>query len=150
MTLIERTNTSILLRQAWRFVLVGTVGFFVDGSLLVIGHNQLGLDWSVARLLSFTVAVTLTWLLNRRLTFAQRTELMSLREWRSYLAINGIGALLNLGIFLGLVGLVPPFRDHPLVALMIAAAIALIFNFIGSRNLVFSPPAVEKSRTSHG
>ena len=134
MRLGYRTN---LAREAWLFALVGAVGFAVDGGFLVLSHKQLGLDWPAARLLSFTVAATVTWLLNRSLTFGGRSGPIRLSEWRRYLAVNGIGAVLNLGIFLALIELVPAFRKHPVGALAVAAAIALAFNFFGSRSFAF-------------
>lgn len=132
-------------REAWLFTLIGAVGFSLDAGLLVLGHEIVNLDWPIARLISFSAAATITWYLNRTLTFKNRVGPPRLDEWRRYLAINGVGAVLNLGIFLILIHFVPMFHDHPVAALALAAAIALTFNFLGSRSIAFkgvtTPPA---------
>lgn len=134
-------------KEAWRFSWIGAVGFCVDGGLLLLSHEWLNLNWSAARLLSFTIAVTITWFLNRTITFGDRAASISLEEWRRYFAVNGIGALINLGIFLFLIECVPLFSGHPLVTLAVAAAIALAFNFFGSRRFVFRANPVGQAST---
>ncbi|MHB1937800.1 MAG: GtrA family protein [Acidobacteriaceae bacterium] len=124
-----------LPREAGRFALIGAAGFGVDGGLLVGLHHE-GLALLPARLLSFSVAVTVTWALNRRYTFPTRRG-RALPEWRRYALVNGIGALLNLGGFFALLGRFPAWRATPLVPLALAAAVALVFNFWASRQIAF-------------
>jgi putative flippase GtrA len=142
-------DPSRLAREAWLFTLVGAIGFCVDGGLLLVSHERLGLAWPFARLLSFTSAVTVTWLLNRRLTFSNQSGTLTLDEWRRYFAVNGVGAALNLGIFLMLMEFVPSFSSHPLIALAIAATVALTFNFFMSRRLVFYSVRAGRTATDH-
>lgn len=142
-------SSASLIREARLFALIGAVGFCVDGGLLLLGHRHCGLEWPLARLLSFTAAASVTWLLNRRFTFSGSKRSLKLDEWRRYLTVNGVGAILNLGIFMGLVGFAPAFRDHPLVALAIAAAIALAFNFLGSRRFAFGLTLTNPGPTHH-
>lgn len=124
-------------REAWLFTLIGAAGFGIDAGLLMLGHQLLGLGWPVARVISFSAAATVTWLLNRTLTFKDRSGTAKASEWRRYVAVNGVGAVLNLGIFLALIQYVPMFEDRALPALAVAACIALAFNFLGSRTVVF-------------
>jgi putative flippase GtrA len=128
------------------FLVVGAVGFIVDGSLLMVMMKSAGLPALMARLISFSVAVTVTWLLNRLFTFRRRASGRRLAEWRRYVAVNGVGGLINLGIFALLAGPVPGLSMHPLIAFAIASAVALIFNFAGSRTFAFRGAAAREVR----
>lgn len=127
-------------RQAVSFVVVGGIGFFVDGGILTVLNSFYGLELLPARMASFSVAVTVTWMLNRARTFADRKDHRVVREWSRYAAVNGIGALLNLGIFFWLLHRFSTLNDVPLVPLAIAASAALIFNFFASRHIAFRYP----------
>ena len=52
------------------FSLAGVAGFLVDASV-VWTFTGAGVDPITAQAVAFTVAVTVTWLLNRRFTFAR-------------------------------------------------------------------------------
>jgi putative flippase GtrA len=129
-----------ILRQASRFVAVGCVGFVVDGGILTILNSIFGFALLQARLVSFSVAVTVTWILNRQQTFADRKDHRVVREWSRYAAVNALGALLNLGIFFWLLHQFKVLNNAPLVPLAIAALVALVFNFIASRQIAFRYP----------
>jgi len=63
-----------------------------------------------------------------------------MREWVRYAAVNGLGALLNLGIFFWLLHQFSVLANAPLIPLAIAASIALVFNFLASRQIAFRYP----------
>lgn len=126
-------------RQARNFALIGAVGFLVDGGILTALHGAAGFKAANARLVSFPVAVTVTWYLNRRRTFHQHNDPNTTREWVRYVAVSSVGAVLNLSIFLWLVYQWQMLADYPIVPLAIAAGVALVFNFFGSRMFVFRP-----------
>jgi len=127
----------VIVQQAGRFILVGTIGFFVDGGILTLLYSVFEIGLVHARLCSFAAAVTVTWYLNRQHTFADRKDIRAVHEWGRYAVVNSIGALLNLGIFLLLVYRFALFASWPIVPLAIAASIALVFNFLASRQLAF-------------
>ena len=120
-----------------RFFLVGGTGFCVDAAFLALLHHLLGLDVVPARLISFVIAATVTWYLNRRYTFKLRAAQRTRDEWSRYLVVNGLGAVLNFTIFIWLLSAFPYLAPYPLLILAIASAVALIFNFLGSKYLVF-------------
>ena len=126
--------------QASNFVVVGCIGFIVDGGILTVLNSVYDIDLLRARMVSFSVAVTITWLLNRRRTFADRKDHRVVREWVRYAAVNGLGALLNLGIFFWLLHQFSVLANAPLIPLAIAASIALVFNFLASRQIAFRYP----------
>ncbi len=120
-----------------RFLAIGAIGFVVDGGLLMALTGAAGLPVIGARLASFAVAVTVTWLLNRVYTFRHCASRRRLAEWRRYVAVNSVGAAINLGIFSALVLRFPWFEATPLAAFAVASAVALAFNFLGSRMFAF-------------
>lgn len=126
-----------LAEQASRFVLVGAIGFLVDGGILMLLHHGFDVNLLQARLVSFAAAVTVTWYLNRQHTFAAHKAANAMDEWWRYTVVNGIGALINLGLFLWLVYRFTVLATWPIVALAMAATVALVFNFFASRHLAF-------------
>ena len=120
-----------------RFAIAGAVGFAVDASLLITLFQWLGWDLIPSRLISFSAAATTTWLMNRNLTFSHRKSSNYFSEWARYIAVNTAGALLNLGIFIWLMRYLPNSGLFPLIALAVAAVIALVFNFAGSKYIAF-------------
>lgn len=131
------TKSVKLAEQASRFLVVGAVGFMVDGGIMTLLHNVFDFGLLHARLVSFSVAVTATWYLNRQHTFADSKDASAMDEWGRYAIVNTVGALLNLGIFLWLAYRFAFFADWPIVTLAIAATVALVFNFFASRRLAF-------------
>jgi len=123
--------------QAGSFAFIGAIGFAVDGGVLTLLHGLAGMTAVHARFVSFPVAVTVTWLLNRRHTFGGQRNRRAGREWLAYACVMSLGALLNLGLFIWLVGRWTALSAHPIVPLAMAASVALLFNFTGSRLLVF-------------
>jgi len=129
--------SDVIAQQAGRFLVVGAIGFCVDAGILTLLHSIFEFSLVQARLCSFAAAVTVTWYLNRQHTFADRKDVRAVREWGRYVAVNSVGALLNLGIFLLLAYRFALFASWPIIPLSIATAIALFFNFFGSRQLAF-------------
>lgn len=123
--------------QVARFALIGGIGFVIDGGLLTLLHSLYEFDLIQARICSFSIAVTVTWFLNRQQTFASQKSKRAAREWGRYAAINSVGALMNMGIFFWLVFRFSFLADTPLLPLAIAASIAMIFNFLASKHVVF-------------
>ena len=126
LTALTRLQRFLLTHSLPRFTLVGGIGFVVDASLLAFLHYRLGLDVLPARLCSFSVALTTTWWLNRKLSFAAHASERRLAEWLRYALINGLGGALNLAIFLALTYADLGWPSQPLIALSIASACALL------------------------
>lgn len=125
------------LRQFLSFALVGGVGFAIDAGLFLFAHDYAG--WSIAwsRTFSAAVALTATWILNRILTFSSRKSRDRAGEYVRYLVTQGLGLMVNLGVFAGSLLLFPPLRRVPIVALALGAAVALCVNFVTARTFAF-------------
>jgi putative flippase GtrA len=123
--------------QATKFAVIGALGFVIDGGILTLLNSAFGIDLLRSRICSFSVAVTVTWFLNRNQTFTEQKNKRAASEWGRYAAVNSVGALLNMGIFFWLIHRFDWLRGVPLLPLAIAAMFALIFNFFASKHLVF-------------
>lgn len=137
----DRGDVTMLARQFAGFAVVGTAGLFVDLAVLYAGLLLVGLGYLSARLLSFLAAATFTWYFNRRLTFAGADRRAPLRQLLRFLAVNSLGGLVNYGVYAlvmhGYTG--EPWR--PLLGVALGSLSGLLFNFLGSRRLVFGAHA---------
>jgi putative flippase GtrA len=124
--------------QFLRFACVGAVGFAVDGGILT-SLMRMGWEPLQARLVSFAAAVVTTWLLNKAWTFGA-TAPTSRNDGVRYAGVQIVGALINLAIFTLLMAAFPVFRQVPWVPLAMAALVALAFNYLATKHLVFTPP----------
>lgn len=125
------------LWEAFRFALVGGIGFIIDAGLLFVFTRLLELDPYLWRLFSFLSASVVTWALHRYYTF-KFVASDPVRQWMRFAVFNGIGGALNFMIYslLLLFGDVP--LNDPMVAIVISSIIAYIYNFTVSKFLVFS------------
>ena len=128
------------LRRLPRFALVGAVGFLIDAGILTALVTSFGFGHYGARAISFTVAVTATWYMNRRWVFERIAADRSKREYTSYLLVQVIGAALNLSVYVAVIEFVPSLAKTPVIPLTLGAAVALLFNFTASSRFVFTEP----------
>jgi putative flippase GtrA len=126
-----------ILRQFIAFIGVGTLGFAVDATLFFALQAIVGWPIVWARTISATCAITTTWALNRRLTFADRSSPNRTGEYLRYVMAQIVGLGVNLGTFSLCLLLAPQLRRHPIVALAIGSAVALSFNFFTARTVAF-------------
>jgi len=134
-------NIRWLPASAFGFVVVGGIGFVVDACLMMVFYKYAGLPLYLSRVLSFLVAVFVTWLLNRSFVFittaTARTPVRAKREYAGYLAVQTAGALLNLAIFSALIACFPVLHAYPVVALMAGSGTAMVFNYLSLRRWVY-------------
>ncbi len=120
--------------------MVGTIGFATDAAVLTLLVQHLDANAYAARLLSFVVAMTVTWALNRAFTF-RTAQPMSVREWLQYAALMALGAAINYGVFAAAYAAWPPARHMPWLAVAAGSLAAMFANFFSMRMLFTSPPA---------
>jgi putative flippase GtrA len=119
------------------FVVVGGIGFVIDASILaVLVHGYSWGDYS-ARIVSFAVAVTVTWYLNRRYVFAARKTINRRSEYSRYLGVQFIGMAINFLVYSLCIASSQTMDQWPVLALAVGSAVALFFNYFGSRMFVF-------------
>ena len=136
---------ALLRAQFLRFAAVGGAGFFVDEGVLWLFHNAFGLSASLARMVSIFCAMSFTWWGNRTLTFhehAAHGARAAFGEWLRFVAANTVGALVNYTTFLALLHFAPAPLSNPFIATAIGVCAGLVFNFFGSRAVVFTAKPV--------
>ncbi len=130
--------TRMMHVPASRFAVVGSVGFLVDAAILTFLANMAGLGPYVPRLISFPVALTCTWQLNRVWTFPSAQGQKRAAQYGRYAAVQITGALLNLAIYALAIAIGPDwFGDFVVVPLAIASGVAMVFNYLGARHWAF-------------
>lgn len=126
--------------QFRRFVSVGGLGFLLDLGVFQ-GLVWLGLEPIPARLVSASMAITLTWILNRHLVFYTSSQIGRGAEYVRYVVVQGVGLSINLGVFLLLISSSELAGRVPVLALIGGAAAAIVFNYLGARWWAFRPHA---------
>jgi putative flippase GtrA len=129
------------LGQFLRFGLVGTAGFVVDAAALTAAMAWLGLGPYGGRVVSYLAAVTFTWAMNRRFTFAGADPRRGTAQWGRFVAANGVGALVNYGTYAALVASVPLVATRPVLGVAVGSVAGLVFNFTLSKLWVFRSAA---------
>ncbi|MEC9375602.1 MAG: GtrA family protein [Pseudomonadota bacterium] len=120
------------------FLLVGGLGFLVDGVILsVLVHIY---DWGdfTARLISFVIAAFITWTLNRRHTFAANASAKPGKEYSRYMAVQTFGSIINFSVYGICIATIPIMDVWPILALSVGVIIQIPFTFIGMKKFVFN------------
>jgi len=125
-----------LLMEFLRFGVVGTIGFVVDTAVLYAGL-AVGLGLYGGRALSYLVAASTTWALNRLWTFRGRGDGSAHRQWALFLVVNLVGFAMNYGTYAVLIAFVPMVAAHPVLGVAAGALAGMFGNFVLSRRLVF-------------
>ncbi|WP_072679786.1 GtrA family protein [Arcobacter sp. LA11] len=126
------------MKQFIKFGVVGTIGFIVDATILVYLINSLSFEIPFARIISFIIAVFVTWTLNRNFTFTKNRNFEKRKEYIYYLSIQTIGALLNYIIFILLVYFDEFFKNNIIISLAIASVLAMFFNFFMIKRKIYN------------
>ena len=88
-----------------RFGLVGLVGLLVDAGVTLYSFEFLGISPATAKVAGFVLAVSVTYFLHHYYTFALREPALNGVRILQYVAAQAICVLVNVGVFLGVIGL---------------------------------------------
>ena len=119
------------------FLMVGGVGFFVDAT--VLGTLVHGFGWGdyTARFMSFGLAVTTTWWLNRSFVFSDGQTDSRKKEYSKYILVQGTGAAINLTVYSICIASNEFMDQWPVLAAAVGSITAMTFNYTGARIFVF-------------
>jgi putative flippase GtrA len=131
-----------------RFGLVGATGFAIDAAVLHLLVGLAKFDFFTGRLCSFSVAVGATWLLNRSFTFRGPTAHGVARQALIYVAVQGAGAIANIGLYTLAITLAPSLKHMLLAPLAMGSAAGLCLTYLGSKHLAFRPAAAMAEASS--
>ncbi len=120
--------------QLLKFGVVGGSGYLVNLAVFALLAGGLGLHYAVAAVLSFCVAVTNNFLINRHWTFDARDGHAGFQAAR-FFAVSVAALLINLAV---LEALVSGTSLSEIASQAIAVAVAMPFNFIGNKLWTFA------------
>lgn len=121
-----------------RFGLVGCAGFCVDAGVLYLALYGLGLNYYSGRVISYGLAATCTWYLNRRFTFGDSRNDARLREWARFVTLNLAGGALNYAIYAAYVRTHADGVGAPAIGVALGSIGGMCVNFSLSKWLVFN------------
>ncbi len=132
--------------QVAKFVLVGGLNFLIDMGVLnfLVFYTgiSMGLTQSGFKGISFLIAVINSYLWNKFWTFKRASTESVGKEFFQFIVVSVIGFIVNLGVNYVFVNMIPAFGGMPAktwaqFSAMIAAIVALFWNFIGYKFIVF-------------
>ncbi len=107
----------------------------MDGGVLLAVAPFLGLY--AGRVASFSVAVLVTWALNRTFTFSDRRTSNRIQELALYVGSQSFGALTNMAVYAAAIFLSDWMYAYPLAALALGSAAGLVVNYTAAHFVVF-------------
>jgi putative flippase GtrA len=125
----------LLLVQFIRFGMVGTLGFVWDTAVVYATAPFVGPYW--AGLISYIVAGSMNWLLNRIWVYADVAHGPAHRQLLMFLLANSVGLVLNRGVYFTLIATQPLFRHYLVLPVLAGGGFGMFLNFYLSRRLVF-------------
>ncbi|MDX8504920.1 GtrA family protein [Mesorhizobium captivum] len=117
-----------------RFVLAGGIGFVADAAALWLLLSLTPLGPLLARVLSIGFALTVTWQINRHLTFAPSSRGIA-QEGARYGGVGVATSIVNYLVYSAILLALPSLP--PLAALTVASLVAMALSFLGYSRLVF-------------
>jgi putative flippase GtrA len=125
----------LVLVQFFRFAVIGTLGFVWDTLVVYATAPLVGVY--IAGLVSYVVASTMNWLLNRTWTYRHVPHGAMHRQWAKFLLANSVGLVLNRGTYFALIATVPLCHAHLVLPVAAGGLAGMFVNFYLSRRLVF-------------
>lgn len=122
-----------LLSQLFRFGLVGGLCFLIDYGLLTALTELLHVHYLLSGAVSFSISVTVNYLLSMRFVFESRENVSRLWEEVTFVALSVVGLGINqLLMWFGteLLGI------HYLITKLAATAIVMVYNFVSRKILL--------------
>ncbi len=120
-----------------RFGAVGTIGFLIDAGVLQ-ALLSLGAGYYGGRAVSFIVAATGTWALNRRYTFrGQASGRSRLAEWLHWMTLMLAGGAVNYAVYAALVATSGTVRAYPTLGVAAGSLAGMLVNYASAKWLVF-------------
>ena len=128
--------------QLAQFLTVGGLGTVVNLALLTLLLG-VGAGAQPAVALAIVLSMIFNFVLNRRFSFGEARKESWIRQFVGFMAACSVGALINYGVTLLLMG--KDFSLRPQIAALVGIAAATAFNFVASRYLVFRSSHIRPS-----
>ncbi len=122
-----------LIRQIWRFGIVGGICTIVDFAILTVLHEFFDLHYLIANGFSFAVSVVFNYVLSMRYVFQGKEDSNKTNEFIIFVILSAVGLGLNQLIMWGTVD---GLGIYYVAAKVIATAIVMIYNFVTRKLLL--------------
>lgn len=127
-----------------RFLAVGAIGFALDFGLFWLSVRSLGASPWAARVMSASIAMLATYLMNSAITFSH--SMRSVRQFFLYASCSLLSLSVNVGIFAMLTSILPTDRFWlTSLALVVGVASGLTSNYFLYARVVFDRVPAENS-----
>lgn len=131
------------LRHWAGFVASGGIAFTTDAIILELLTRLAGTPPLAARLVGISCAIVTGWLSHRRLTFNLATP-PTFKEFLAYAAVAWISCGVNYAVFAAILLWRP--STYPLIALVFASFVAMVFAYLGMRFGAFKQGLKERKK----
>ncbi|MEI8698165.1 MAG: GtrA family protein [Mesorhizobium sp.] len=122
------------MKRLVRFIFAGGVGFVADATALWLLLTFTPLGPFLARVVSIGFALSVTWAINRHLTFSPSSRGIA-QEGARYGGVGIATSILNYLAYCAILFALP--SAPPLAALTVASLVAMALSFLGYSRLVF-------------
>jgi putative flippase GtrA len=123
--------------QFLKFSGIGVIAFLID---VVVFQAVLSLSSAslyAARVVSFVVATSVAWWMNRTFTFRDAENARPDLQWARFFAANLVGGTVSYAIFVLMIAIVPLAAAYPVLALAAGSVSGVAFNFTAYLRYVF-------------
>jgi putative flippase GtrA len=128
-----------LIAQFAKFGVVGVIATLIDFGVLVLLHETLGMDPTVAAAISFCVSTVFNYVASMRFVFTHRDDLSKSREFAIFVVLSLIGLGINeLCMVAGQVAFTSAGVDYAhgpyyLLVKVLATAVVMFWNFFSRK-----------------
>lgn len=122
-----------LVKQIGKFGVTGVLCFLIDYGFLGFCIEVLDVHYLLAGVISFTISVTVNYLISRKFVFQMDTAGNRKREFASFVFLSVIGLGINelvMAVFVEYVGL------HYMMSKIVSTAVVMVYNFISRKMLL--------------
>jgi len=144
--MFTKLTSLIFNRRVKVFIIAGLIGFSIEVLIIYLGTNYLKMGPSSPRLISYPLALFITWKINRIFGF-QVEEPANLKEITKYAFSNILAQGLNLSSYFLLVSLTF-LSNLPTVALVCSTLLSMFISFVCYAKFAFPPPIKPQKNNS--
>ncbi|WP_218354144.1 GtrA family protein [Alteromonas lipotrueiana] len=123
--------------QKLRFLLVGGVAFGIDLGVFASLSFYFGIDTHVSRVVAFVIAVLVTCVGNRLLTFSDRDHIQLHKQYIKAIVAGIVSLCPNLLLFTLLLSLLPAHIVSTVIAFGFGTSAGIVTNYLLSSQFVF-------------
>jgi len=122
------------IKEFFKFAVVGLIRTFVNITILYLLTENLGIYYLFSAVISFIIAMTNNFILNKIWTFGEQINLNLIEKYLKFLLVSIIALAINL---LFLYTFTEIFEIYYIISQVLAITISLIINFIGNKFWTF-------------